>query len=309
MKVIDKRVLRGVWTIMAAFCAHLLAAQQQPEYTQYMYNTMLINPAYAGSSGPFEASLLHRSQWVGIEGAPKTQSFGMHGKLGKSVGLGLNALNDRIGPSSQFAVNAAFAYHLVTGKETRLALGLNAGLDVLNVNWSKGKYYGPNDVILNDNINEVRPLMGAGAYFYGDKWYVGLSAPNLLALNSYDPGEEVVFQRRNHYYFMGGYVFGLSDQLLLKPAILATVVEGAPISLDISANFLFMEKFSFGVAHRITDSVSALVGLQLAKSFFVGYAYDYSVSKLNKYNDGSHEIILKYALSHKNDKARSPRFF
>src|SRR5690606_8825259 len=156
----------------------LLLAQQQPEYTQYMYNTMAINPAYAGSNGPLEASLLHRSQWVGIDGAPKTQSFGLHGKLGKRVGLGLNALNDKIGPSNQFAINAAFAYHLITGRNTHLSLGVNAGLDVLNVNWSKGQYYDPNDVLFNANINEVRPLIGAGALFYSDQWYIGVSSPN-----------------------------------------------------------------------------------------------------------------------------------
>lgn len=309
MKIINRSVLKYVMAVIAVLGGQLLLAQQQPEYTQYMYNTMAINPAYAGSNGPLEASLLHRSQWVGIDGAPKTQSFGIHGKLGKKVGLGLNAINDKVGPSNQFSVNAAFAYHLVTGYNTKLSLGVDLGLDVMNINWSKGLYYDNNDAFFNDNINEVRPLVGAGAFFYSDKWYIGLSAPNLLTLNSYDPGEEVVFQRRNHYYLMGGYVFGLSDRLSFKPAVLATVVEGAPISMDVSANFMWMEKLTFGVAHRITDSVSALFGLQLAKSFFVGYAYDYSVSKLNKYNDGSHEIILKYTLSNKNERARSPRFF
>ncbi|HUH46932.1 MAG TPA: type IX secretion system membrane protein PorP/SprF [Arenibacter sp.] len=309
MKIIKESVLKAVIAITFVLSGQFLLAQQQPEYTQYMYNTMVLNPAYAGSNGPLEVSLLHRSQWVGIEGAPKTQSFGLHGKLWKKVGLGLSAINDKIGPSNQFAVNAAFGYHLVTGQNTHLSLGVNIGMDVMNINWSKGLYYDPNDVILNDNINEVRPLVGAGAYFYSEKWYLGISVPSLLTLNSYDPGEEVVFQRRNHYYLMGGYVFNLSDQFRFKPAILGTVVEGSPISVDVSANFQWMEKFTFGVAHRFSDSVSALVGLQLAKSFFVGYAYDYSVSKLNKYNDGSHEIILKYTLSNKNQRARSPRFF
>lgn len=309
MKIIKESVLKAVIAIAFVFSGPLLLAQQQPEYTQYMYNTLIFNPAYAGSNGPLDVSLLHRSQWVGIEGAPKTQSFGLHGKMGKKVGLGLSAINDKIGPSNQFAVNAAFAYHLVTGRNTQLALGVNVGMDVMNINWSKGLYYDSNDVILNDNINEVRPLVGAGAYFYSDKWYLGVSAPSFLTLNSYDPGEEVVFQRRNHYYLMAGYVFNLSDQLRFKPAILGTVVEGSPISMDVSANFQWMEKFTLGVAHRFSDSVSALAGFHLARSFFVGYAYDYSVSKLNKYNDGSHEIILKYTLSNKNERARSPRFF
>lgn len=309
MKIIKEGFLKAVIAIVLVFSGQLLLGQQQPEYTQYMYNTMILNPAYVGSNGPLNASLLHRSQWVGIEGAPITQSFGLHGKLGKKVGLGLGAVNDKIGPSNQFAVNAAFAYHLVTGQNTRLSLGVNVGMDVMNINWSKGLYYDPNDVILNENINEVRPVVGAGAYFYSDKWYLGISVPSVLNLNSYDPGEEVVFQRRHHYYLMSGYVFDLSDQLRFKPAILATVVEGSPISVDLSANFQWMEKLTLGIAHRFSDSVSALAGFQLAKSFFVGYSYDHSVSKLNKYNDGSHEIILKYAMEPKNQRARSPRFF
>lgn len=309
MKIIYNSPSKYIMLIIIVLGGKMLQAQQQPQYTQYMYNTTVINPAYSGTNGRLEASLLHRSQWGGIEGAPTTQSLAINGKVGERVGLGLNAMNDKVGPSNEVAVNGVFSYHLITGQNTRLSLGINVGFDVINIDWSKGRYYDNQDVVFNENINEVRPLFGAGAFYYGEKWYVGVSAPNLLQNNSYDPQEEVMFQRMIHYYFTGGYVFDLSHQLKFKPAILATVVRGAPISFDISANFLIIEKFTLGAAYRINDAFSALFGIQLGRNFFVGYAYDHSVTDIRKYNDGSHEIILKYFLPTINEKVRSPRFF
>jgi type IX secretion system PorP/SprF family membrane protein len=284
-------------------------AQQQPQYTQYMYNPMSINAGYAGTNGTLEAILLHRSQWVGIDGAPKTQNFGIHGEVGNKVGLGLSATNDNIGPMSQQYINANFAYKLNLSQNTILSLGVNAGVNLMNVDWSKGRYESQTDNVFNNNVNSSRLIVGSGGYLYGEKWYVGLSVPNFLITESYDDVEESVIRRKVHYYLQGGYVFNLGENLKFKPAFLAKVVEGAPATYDVSANFMYKEKFVLGAGYRFTDAFSALAGFQVSPSIFIGYAYDRSITDLQKYNDGSHEIILKFNLQNKSKIAKSPRFF
>ncbi|MBZ4034839.1 type IX secretion system membrane protein PorP/SprF [Flavobacterium sp. 17A] len=286
-------------------------AQQEPQYTQYMYNTMSVNPAYAGSTGTTEAALLYRSQWVGISGAPQTQSFSIHSPLrNENIGLGLSIVNDKIGPSNELYFDGNFAYSIPLGYEKRLAFGLKAGARMLNIDWSKGRYYDSDDVLLNQNINnQIKMAVGAGIYYYTDKWYVGLSVPSFLRNDYYDDVQESIDYDRMHFYLMGGYVFDLSPSVKFKPAFLVKAVSGAPITADVSANFMIQEKFVIGGAYRTDDSVSILAGFQVAPSFYLGYAFDYTVSQLNKYNDGSHEIILRYQFVQKQSKIKSPRFF
>jgi type IX secretion system PorP/SprF family membrane protein len=276
-----------------------------------MYNTMAINPAYAGSTGTIEASLLHRSQWVGISGAPQTQSFSIHSPLrNEKVGLGLSVVNDKIGPSNELYLDGNFSYSIPLGYEKRLAFGLKAGMRMLNIDWSKGRYYDNNDVLLNQNIdNQMKLAVGAGIYYYTDKWYVGLSVPSFIRNDYYDDVQESIDYDRMHYFLMGGYVFDLNPNLKFKPAFLVKAVTGAPISADVSANFMIQEKFVIGGAYRTDDSVSILAGFQISPSFYLGYAFDYTVSELNKYNDGSHEIILRYQFVKNQSKIKSPRFF
>lgn len=286
-------------------------AQQEPQYTQYMYNTLTINPAYTGSTGSLEAVLLHRSQWVGIDGAPETQAFTIHTPMAnEKVGLGISAIKDKIGPSDELYLDANFSYTLGLGYDKKLAFGLKAGMRMLNVDWTKGRYYDPLDVLLNNNINnEIKPSLGAGAFYYTDKWYVGFSIPNFIQGNYYDDIQESVNYSRLHYYLIGGYVFDLSDNIKFKPAVMAKAVSGAPITADVSANFLIQEKFTVGASYRYDDAVSALTGFQITNNFFIGYSYDYSITDLNKYNDGSHEIIIRFQLLNKANQIKSPRFF
>jgi type IX secretion system PorP/SprF family membrane protein len=286
-------------------------AQQNPEYTQYMYNTITVNPGYTGSTGSLEANLLLRKQWVGIDGAPQTGTFGIHAPLrNQKIGLGLNIIADQLGPSTEQFLTGNFSYTIETSYKTKLAFGLKAGARMLNIDWSKGRFYDSSDVLLQNNIdNKIMPLVGAGVYLYSEKWYVGLSAPNFMRYDYYDDIQESVVSDKMHYYLMGGYVFDLSDNLKFKPSVLVKAVSGSPWTGDVSANFLIQEKFTLGAAYRWDDSVSALVGFQISKSFFAGYAFDYTVSKLNKYNDGSHEIILRYHLPQKTAAIKSPRFF
>lgn len=286
-------------------------AQQEPEYTQYMYNTMTVNPGYAGSTGSLEAVLLHRSQWVGIDGAPQTQAFAIHSPLlNDKIGLGLSVYNDKLGPSNELKFEGNFAYTISFTAEKKLAFGLKAGAKMFNVDWTKGRYNNPVDVLLNDNIdNEFKPSVGAGLFLYSTKWYLGASVPNFIRGNYYDDVQEEVLIDRLHYYLIGGYVFDLSDNLKFKPAFLVRAVSGAPVYYNISGNFLINEKVTLGASYQVDDSASALVGIQVFNSFFVGYSYDYTTSNLTKYNSGSHEIILRYQLEKKSKQIKSPRFY
>lgn len=284
-------------------------AQQLPQYTQYMYNTMSINPAYAGTNDRIEASLLHRSQWVGIDGAPQTQVLTVNGKFFDKIGLGFNIFNDKIGPSSQIDINVAFSYHLKLNATVNLGLGVNAGMDILSIDWSKGEIYENEDSIFNENISKLRPIIGAGSYIFGEQWYAGISASNFIKSQRYDDADEILVERAVHYYLLGGYVFQITPQLKMKPATMVKLTEGAPITFDISTNFLIQEKFTIGASYRFDDAVSGLAGFQVSNMFYIGYGYDYSISNLSKYNSGSHEIILRYTLHDRKRKARSPRFF
>lgn len=303
--------LETYFILICSFISVCASAQQDPEYTQYMYNTMAVNPAYAGSTGTIEAALLYRSQWVGMPGAPETQSFSVHSPLrNEKLGLGLSVVNDKIGPSNELYLDGNFSYSLPLGYEKRLAFGIKAGTRMLNVDWSKGRYYDNDDVLLNQNINnQMKLAVGAGIYYYTDKWYVGLSVPSFIQNDYYDDVRESIDYDRMHYYLMGGYVFDLNPNLKFKPAFLVKAVSGAPITADISANFMIQEKFVIGGAYRTDDSVSILAGFQISPSFYLGYAFDYTVSQLNKYNDGSHEFILRYQFVQKQSKIKSPRFF
>lgn len=309
-----KLYIKSLETYFILICSLIsvcATAQQEPQYTQYMYNTMSVNPAYAGSTGTTEAALLYRSQWVGISGAPQTQSFSIHSPLrNEKIGLGLSVVNDKIGPSDELYFDGNFSYSIPLGYEKRLAFGLKAGARMLNIDWSKGRYYDSDDVLLNQNINnQMKLAVGAGVYYYTDKWYVGLSVPSFMRSNYYDDVQESIDYDRLHYYLIGGYVFDLNPNLKFKPAFLVKAVSGAPVTADVSANFMIQEKFVIGGSYRTDDSVSILAGFQVAPSFYLGYAFDYTVSQLNKYNDGSHEIILRYQFVQKQSKIKSPRFF
>lgn len=284
-------------------------AQQNPQFTNYMYNTMTVNPAYAGQRETFSGLALHRSQWVGIEGAPETQTFSVHSPLkNEQIGLGLNVVNDAIGPSNETFVDANFSYTLLLNDfDLKLSLGASAGVHFLNTDWSKGTFKDP-DVVFGENVNLISPTVGAGAYLHSRKFYIGLSVPNMLQTKHYDDFQESLATERMHIYLIGGYVFDLSPSVQFKPAFLTRAVSGAPLIVDVSANFWFNEKLTLGTAYRWEDSVSILAGIKLSKSFHFGYAYDINTTGISNYVGGSHEFFLRYELN-RVGKILSPRFF
>ena len=298
-----------ILVVFASLLSLEVNAQQDPQYTQYMYNTMVINPAYAGQRETLSITSLYRSQWVGVTGAPETISLGIHSPLNNErIGLGLSIVNDKLGPSQETFVNGNFSYTLpLDESDKKISFGLNAGFNLLETDWSKGIYQNP-DAAFNENINLFSPIVGAGLYLHSRKWYVGFSVPNIIKTDHYDDFKESLATEKLHYYLIGGYVFDLSETTKLKPAFLLKGTSGAPAIADISANFLFNEKFTIGMGWRCDDSISALAGFQISNSLYIGYAYDKTTTGLKNYNEGSHEIMLRFELQ-KVERLLSPRFF
>lgn len=291
-------------------------AQQDAQYTQYMYNAMNINPAYAGSRGTISIFGLHRTQWVGLDGAPTTNSFSVNAPINTNMGIGVSVINDRIGPMDQNDISVDLSYSIRTSAFYKLSFGLKGTANLLNIDFSKLNIADPGDPMFQYNIdNKFSPNIGAGVYLYSDRSYIGLSVPNMLESTHFDKSATseangYTVRERLHYYLMAGYVFDLDYNLKFKPSVLTKVVEGAPLQVDFSANFLFSEKFTAGLSYRMSAAVSAMAGFQMSDSWFIGYSYDAEMTKLANYNSGSHEIFLRFEiLSGSKAKMMSPRFF
>ncbi len=284
--------------------------QQEPQYTQYNYNTMTVNPGYTGSRGHLTITSLFRNQWADIEGAPATLSFGLESPVGLFDGFGISIIHDELGPSQETFIDGNYAHHLILNRNgDRLALGIKAGMKFLSLDWSKGRYREP-EAAFNENINsEILPALGAGLFYYTNRFYLGASTPNLLNGKHYDDVAESQASDKMHLYFIGGYVIDLNPDLKFKPSIFVKNVLGGSVSFDASLNFLIHETLNLGVNYRLEDSLSALMGFQISTQIDMGYEYDYSINALNSYNQGTHEIFFRYQLISKVKKLKSPRFF
>lgn len=285
-------------------------AQQDAQYTQYMYNTININPAYAGSRGVMSIFGLHRTQWVGLDGAPTTNAFSINTPINNSnLGLGVSFVNDKIGPTSDNTISADLSYTIQTSEEFKLSFGIKASGNLFNLDVNRLNPADANDPNLQNFDNEFSPNFGAGIYLHSDKMYFGLSVPNFLQDSKYNDNEVAVFQERMNFYAIGGYVFDISPSVKFKPAFLTKVVTGSPLQVDASANFLFFDKLMLGAAYRWDAAVSALAGFQVTDGLFIGYSYDRETTQLRNYNSGSHEVFLRFELFNKVSKLVSPRFF
>jgi type IX secretion system PorP/SprF family membrane protein len=286
-------------------------AQQDAQFTQYMYNTINVNPAYAGSRGVISLFGLYRAQWVGLEGAPTSKAASIHTPINNSnVGLGVSIIQDEIGPSDNSTISADFSYTLNTSENYKLSFGLKGTASLFNVDYTKLNRYDLNDPRFQNNIdNQFSPNIGAGVYYHSDKLYTGVSVPFILETKHFDDNASSVAKDALHYYFIGGYVFDLSETTKFKPAFLAKSVKGAPLQLDLTANFMFNDKFVVGGAWRWSAAMSGLVGFQVNENWFIGYTYDTDTTRLANYNSGSHEIFLRYEFKGRQEKIVSPRFF
>ncbi|NHN27687.1 type IX secretion system membrane protein PorP/SprF [Flavobacterium jejuense] len=288
-------------------------SQQDSQFTQYMYNTVNINPAYAGSRGVLSIFGLHRNQWIGLDGAPVTNTFSLNTPISESrIGLGLSFINDKIGPSDENTISVDVSYSIPTSESFKLSFGVKGTANLLNIDFNKLNQYDPGDILAQRNIdNKFSPNIGAGVYLHSDRTYIGFSVPNFLETEHFDKENSTasVASERMHYHLIAGHVFDLTGNIKMKPAVLGKLVQGAPLQVDISANFLFNEKFTLGAAYRWDAAVSGMLGFQVSDSWMIGYAYDMETTRLAKYNSGSHEIFLRYELFKNYDKVASPRFF
>lgn len=305
-----------ICSLLICFTALMSYAQQDSQFTQYMYNTVNINPAYAGSRGVMSVFALHRNQWVGLSGAPETNAFALNTPLNNSkLGLGISFLNDKIGPANENTLSADVSYKIKATEKFDLSFGLKVTAGLFSVDFNQLNAYNQNDHLLRYNIeNRFSPNFGAGLYLHSDKTYIGVSIPNILETKHFDKNltevsSSSVAKEKLHFYTIAGHVFNLSHAIKLKPALLTKLVPGAPAQLDISANVLFYDKFTLGAAYRWSAAVSALAGFQISDSWMIGYAYDMETTKLSNYNSGSHEIFLRFELFRNYDKLISPRFF
>jgi type IX secretion system PorP/SprF family membrane protein len=311
-----KQMKTKIFGFIVLFFTITSYAQQDAQYTQYMYNTIVVNPAYAGSRQAFSVFALHRTQWVGLEGAPVTNSLSINTPFNDSkVGLGLSFVNDQIGPSVENNIAVDFSYTIPLSYKYKMSFGLKGSANLLDVDFTKLDYYPGSPVVYENNIdNKFSPNVGVGFYLHSDNSYIGISAPNLIETQHYD--RESISSSTSHiatekinYYLIAGYVFDLNPDLKLKPSLITKYVQGSPLQVDVSANFMMNDKFVAGLAYRWSAAVSAMVGFQASQSWFIGYSYDFDTTELAKYNSGSHEIFLRFELFNAYDKITSPRFF
>ena len=298
--------------LLALLAIPEIQAQQDPHYTQYMYNQSVINPAYAGSREGLSLGLLHREQWSGLEGAPKTTTFFGNGRVGKKVGLGLSVISDKIGPVSENNVYGDFSYTLDLGRGHRLALGLKAGLTMQQTNFFSdidGYVPDANDPAFAENSSQTFFNFGAGAFYYTDKYYVGFSVPNFVQNTYVEKNNRKFGSDVMHMFLTGGYVFDLDEEWKLKPSAMLKMAVGSPVSADVSVNALYAKKLEFGLSYRFDDSVGAMINYAVLPNLRIGYAYDYVTSDLKAAATSSHEVILLFDIYFKKRVSSSPRYF
>jgi len=293
-------------------------SQQDPQYTQYMYNTQVVNPGYIGSKNALGLGLLYRTQWAGFEGAPNTGTFTFNVPLGtlKRNAIGLSIINDEIGPSNETGFTIDYAYSLLLSGRSRISFGIKGGLSILDVDYSKLNIYDENDWQFAENIDKkIQPQIGAGIYYNNDRLYLGLSVPNFFNSKHYNSdstnnnNEDAIAIERLHYFLIAGYVFDISENLKLKPATMFKWVNGSPLQADLSANFLFNNKFTLGASYRWDAAISAMAGFQITNQLFLGMGYDFQTTDIEDHSNGSYEFFLRFDIFNNPERILTPRFF
>jgi len=307
MNSIMKRILLAFTCLIGASVTTW--AQQQVMFTQYMFNTLAINPAYAGSAETFSATALMREQWTGLDGAPSTQTLSLHAPVkNQRMGLGLLFLHDKIGVTNQTGGYISYAYRIPFANGGKLAMGIQGGFTNYNAKYSQ---VSTTDPTFSADVRETQPNFGAGFFYYTERFYAGISVPQLIQNNfgnSIVPNSESKIVR--HYFGMIGYVMDLNESLKLKPNVLVKYVYGAPLELDLNANLLIKEIIWVGLSWRSFDSMDALLQIQLGPRLQIGYAYDFSTQReIRAVNSGSHEFMINYRIPNRRDRIVTPRYF
>ncbi|WP_055447048.1 PorP/SprF family type IX secretion system membrane protein [Lacinutrix mariniflava] len=285
-------------------------AQQDPQYTQYMYNMNVINPAYAGSSESVSIGALYRSQWVGLEGSPSTGTLSIHSPVGNRVGLGLSLINDEVGPVRETNAYVDFSYTLPVGSITKLAFGLKAGATFHDIGLTSIETIDADDPFFSQDVNETTANVGAGMYLYQpNRWYLSASMPNILNGTHLDSDGRKIGSETEHLFAAAGYVFDLSENFKLKPHALMKFAFDAPVSYDVNLNLFMYDIVEIGGGYRLDDSFSGMVNFMVSPTMRIGYAYDAIQSELNVVTDASHEIFINFDIDLPKKVSRSPRYF
>jgi type IX secretion system PorP/SprF family membrane protein len=300
--------MKKFYIVIVLLIATQVYGQQDPQYTQYMYNMNVINPAYAGSKENLSFGLLYRTQWAGVDGAPQTATFFGHAPISDKVGMGLSVISDEVGPVKETNVYADFSYTLNLGGEHKLAFGIKAGATFHDIGLAGIDLIDPNDPFFQ-NISTTTPNIGAGFFYYTDKYYFAASLPNILDSVHLDANGNKIGSEDSHYFVTGGYVFDVTANTKLKPSFLVKSAFGAPTSFDVNLNALFWNKFEVGGSYRLDDSFSGLINFAITPSLRIGYAYDSVTSDIRRFAPASHEFMLLFDLNFPKKVSRSPRFF
>jgi type IX secretion system PorP/SprF family membrane protein len=309
------RHIRKILFLLVGLISCFVEAQQEAQYTQYMYMTQVFNPAFAGNRGIMSLKALVRSQWIDVEGSPKTSVFSFDTPIGENekMGLGLSIINDQIGPLTETNIAIDYAYSL-SFMFSKLTFGLKVGVNAFDINFSRLNIYDPTDPYIGYAVdNKYQPQIGAGIFFNTQNYYLGLSAPNLLEKQYFNLVQSESsffssFSEKIHFYFISGYVFDALPSLKIKPASLVKVVKGSPVQWDLSLNFLINNNFSFGVANRLDSAITSMAGIQVSDALMIGFSYDFSTTEIQKYATGSFEVFFRIDLG-TNKKILTPRFF
>lgn len=306
MKKIAAIILFSILTVF-------VYAQQEAMYSQYMFNGLYLNPAYAGSHDYYSATLMYRKQWLNFPGSPQSGTCAVDGPIyGKPMGIGLIAGFDKVGVTTQSDFYLNYSYHLKLGTG-KLSFGIKAGVSQYKAQLTDLVYWDQNDqLFMSDLAGKIIPKFGFGAYYYQQRFYAGISVPTTLA---YDAGNNFNIdiskssQLRRHYYLTSGYVFDLNEEFKLKPSVLVKVMPAAPVQLDLNFAALYKDMFWIGASFRTGDAIAAIVEYQANMRFRAGYAYDFTFSNMKKYSAGTHEIMIGYDFGKDFVKVKSPRFF
>ena len=304
-----KKLILLFFTVLIA---QQISAQQDPQYTQYMYNMNVINPAYAGISEGLSVGALYRSQWVGLDGGPETFTFNIHSPVGKQLALGLSVISDKIRPVEETNAYVDASYTIPLGMETRLAFGVKGGFTFHDIAIAESQItlVDLSDPFFANAINETTPNIGAGVYFYKpNKYYISISVPNILNGVHLDANGTKIGSESEHLFTAAGYVFDLSENFKLKPHALFKYAFDAPVSYDLNANLFMYDLVEFGVGYRLDDSFSSMINFQVTKDLRIGYAYDAINSGLDIVTNSSHEVFINYDFNFSSKVSRSPRYF
>ncbi len=312
----NNKVMKGLLIVLFIGLGLISKAQQEAMFTHYAFNTLAVNPAYAGSRDAITVTGLHRSQWVGFDGAPTTQTLTVHSPMfNDQIGVGLSVLNDKIGPLNSTNLNVDFAYKLRINPKARLAFGLKGGVNILQGNMTSLIVNDENDNSFSNNIqSKLLPNFGFGMYYYTDKWYAGISTPKLLNNELSTTGTVVTLgTEKRHLYLIGGMLFNLNkdESLKFRPTTLIKVTEAAPIEMDLTGMFVLQDKVELGAMFRTGDAVGLLLGYNFTPQLRLGYSFDWSfVNNTAKYNNGSHEVMFRYDFIYGDkERVKSPRYF